>query len=476
MKHVTVLPELRRGVPSFFLLGPDGRVRAFDLFAESLRKSPFNTVESYSYGAARFFDYLFEAAELFGQGAENAARTQDQLVELLDSYDDYLVYGEDSGNELVRQLSRSNPSPRVSARTSEQLHAPLRLLLKLSDTIRLQSAQLAEHGLVEYQVAKDALTATLSYPPTALQRVALYRNSMLHGVIAGGDRLLHHSILPTGLAGLADETTEEQAFPFDLIEPVICEMTSHRDKALYAFSAASGCRISEALQVLWSDIDQRNMTVKLVNPKRRVNSPSYLYLTAEDRKKHLVWKARATQSTLLIEPFATIFFQELEAYRASEWKWNESHDFVFQHVNPKYLGRPFLLSSRSSRGEAFKKAVNAVRNKTGDLRLIYSYGVHSLRHTYGFYLLNYFPRKNGSHGLPIGLVKQVMGHAQQKTTAKYARHDTDLIEEDLAYANTKIFGDGAARSLTHVKHSILLKRLERLEIEMREEAALAVAR
>lgn len=464
MKHVTLLPEDQRGEPGFVLLGPSGRMAPFDAFFRSLRKAPFNTKHTYALGMARFFDYFIEAAVVFAGDANTDLLTREQVVEVLEAYDEYLVYGAQSGNEIAKAVAAKNPSPMVSQETSELLHAPLRKFLKLSEGARQQMAQLAAAGLSAQPVSEEPLIEKHKVALTHFQKSAMQSSSMLASVIADGPRLLEVALLRTS-AGRAsqDETDEEQAFPFDLVQQLIGQMPSHRDKAIYSLCAACGCRPAEALQILWEDIDLKRRTIRLVSPRRRANHPSYLSLSTQERKKYLTWKARNTQQTLLIEPFATILFDELEAYRRQEWKWSVGHDFVFQHVAPRYLGRPFVLSSRSTRSEAFAGALARARVATADARLDRVYSPYSLRHTYAFYLLNYFPRKDGTYGLPLAFVKQLMGHKLIKSTMVYARIDRDLAEEDIAVANAHMFGERSAKDITAVKREILLARLAALE-------------
>ena len=470
LKHVTLLAEIQNGEPTFCLLGPGGRIKPFDVFMRALRKRPFNTVDTYARGGARFADYFIEASAILIADNGGAPLTFDQLVDVLEAYDDYLVFGEHSNSDIASRTSRANPSPMVSPRTSELMHAPLRKLLNLSESVRKQMAQIVEAGLVETAVDDHVLYEKELVRVRGNQLTAFRANSMLASVIAGGPKLLEEAILPTAMKNFEQEVSDEQAFPFDLIEVFLDQMTSYRDKALYAFCAASGCRASEALQLLWSDIDPIRQRVRLVNPKKRARIRSYMALTPLQRKKKLVWKGRNTPATLLIEPFATIFFRALELYRREEWKWNDTHDFVFQHVSSRYLGRPFLLSSRSTRHEAFAKALSAARKACVDARLRLRLSAHALRHSYGFYLLNYFPRKDGTYGLPKGIVRQMMGHQSIKSTEVYARHDRDLAEEDIAaYSNTKLFGGGAARRTAEVKKEILLSRLEAVEKELANE-------
>jgi integrase len=217
------------------------------------------------------------------------------------------------------------------------------------------------------------------------------------------------------------------------------------------------------LQILFDDIDFVNGTVLLIDPAERPNHASYLYLSPGEREV-LAWKGRTTAQTMLIEPFASRFFEELEAYLKTEYVPHGLHRFVFQYLDTREnrLGRPFLLSDPESRLEVFKKAAE----RSGINESVK--GPHSFRHAYGTYLLNYFPRKNGEYGLPMVLVQQLMGHAEIKSTEKYARHDKDLYAAEVAHANLMVFGKGVPKSILELKKEALqsqLRKIEKLLIE-----------
>ncbi len=230
---------------------------------------------------------------------------------------------------------------------------------------------------------------------------------------------------------------------------------THRDKALYAFLAASGARISEALQLLWEDINVELGEVKLIDPNRRPNHSSYLYLRPRQREE-LAWKARNTSTTMLIEPFKTLFFRSLADYYREEYVPHGRHKFVFQYSVGGIDGEPYLLAGHDSYTDVFKGAA-----RRAGIALPDRTGPHSLRHMYGTYLLNYFPRPDGTYGLPIGLVRTIMGHASIASTEKYARRDKDMIALELKFANQVVFQGLQSKSLVQM-------RLESLQAQVRE--------
>ncbi|MDP3172559.1 MAG: tyrosine-type recombinase/integrase [Polaromonas sp.] len=464
LKNVSLLRDKKNGRRTWKLLGPTGMPNEpFGSFVNAFaRKRSKNTLDVYCRHLAQFFDYLFEASRLIHKLTDRAILTPGVLLDIIEAYDEYLVYGEDSGNEIAQIVARAMPSPRNSRGTSAAKHAPVRAFLKLSDKIHQQTLELVSAGLLQHQSALEPLldTSRLLVAPSAPQRQALIGNSMLAGVIAGGTKLVPSAILPTVLPHAP--FNENRAFPFDRIAEFIAALPAHRDKALYSLYAASGCRGHEGLQVLFDDIDVDQRQVRLVDPATRPNCKSYLYLTPDERYS-LSWKGRTTQTTLLIEPFASMFFDELALYLKKEYIPHGLHRFVFQYRHPQRQGRPYFLSDSDSRSELFHKTVRACDVEDT------VHGPHSLRHAYGMYLLNYFPRVDGSHGLDIGVVQQMMGHADLKSTQKYARHDQDLIELELRFANAMVFGKGFTKSIVQMKIDSLNSQLVHLETQLQSE-------
>lgn len=455
MKNVSLIGTVANGKQSWRLLDQGGKpIPAFDGFAKSLGSGSVNTRKSYCRWLAEFFDYLFEAAQAFCTDA-TAAVTQDKLVEIIESHDPYLVLGADSGNDIACLVDMTMPSPRLSQQSSALKHAAIRKFLNLSERVRQQLLELTRADQHSPVVAPINLFPSVgtTRPISFYERQAMLGTSMIAGVISGGPRLMQQIVLPVS----APDSTYNHAaaFPFDRFGDIVTRFTNYRDTALYSFCAASGCRISEALQLLWADVDTQMQRVALIDPKTRPHDFSYISLTPPERSQ-LVWKGRTTHVTLLIEPFSSKFFSSLAAYLRHEYIPHGRHKFVFQYNDKAIDGRPYFLAAPSSRNGVLQRAMDLA--KISQVR-----GPHSFRHMYGTYLLNYFPRPNGQFGLPPVLVQKLMGHANLKSTMKYARYDQDLIEAELAYANQMVFGTGVSKSLADMQMAALLSRVAELE-------------
>ncbi len=454
MKNVTIIETSVNKNKSWKLISNKGEEFSFfSVFSNLLiKKYPKNTRFAYCRNVALFVDYLEEATLVY----KDRQLTKSFLVEVIESFSEWLLYGDNSGSEIAVNINKSYQSKLYSKQTVDLIMASVRLFLKASERVRLEQESLGEK--VDSKLFLEINTKEIV---SSNVKQAMIKNSMIAGVVSNGPQLLNACILP--IAKSQSYFNTERAFPFDKIIPLVDSFSNYRDKALYMLCAASGCRIHEALQILIEDIDLKTRTVFLIDPISRIDNKSYKSLTAEERDQ-LTWKGRQTNRTVLIQPFGDLFFEYLEQYIKQEYVQHNKHQFVFQHIRGKEKGKPFFLSASSTRNEAFKKAISkiGVENELNQ-------GVHSLRHMYGTYLLNYFPKSDGSYGLPIAIVQKIMGHSTIGSTQKYARHDQDLISIELEYANSLLYNEKNNQlNLVEMKKRALTYQLLELEKQYNE--------
>lgn len=465
LSNVSVRKSEKNGKITWRLLGPGGLpLKPFEIFADALvdEKLPLNTREAYCYNLAGFIDYVYEAVFALTAEQPELQVTSDLIDDVLKAYDEYLVLGSDSANKIAKLVDKTRPSPRNTAGTSATKHAPIRKFLQLSELARRQTLELIQAGLKLgdfYLTDGKPLTSGIGTrtPVSEMQRRAMTATSMLTGVIAGGATFLKAPALQNTFPQITYDSS--RAFPYDRIAEFIRALPTYRDKSFYSLLAASGCRGHEGIQLLFDDIDVIGGTVKLVDPRSRPNHKSYLYLSFKEREQ-LAWKGRTTNITMLIEPFASMFFENLAEYMRNEYIPHGHHRFVFQYLTPQFLGKPYFLSLADSRLDAFKKAISQV----GITNAIH--GPHSLRHAYGVYLLNYFPRINGDYGLPLSFVQQIMGHASIKSTMKYAIYDEELLRNELRYANAMVFNGVTPKSIAQFRLEALNAQVIKIQEEL----------
>lgn len=455
-RHVTLLVD-RNATETHALIGPDGKkIASFGIFASTLGAA-WNTKLRYCSGIADFYDYFYEAAILISGQCDIENLTSNHIREIIGSWKNYLIFGLHSDDHLAKRVAQVLPSPQNSETTASNKHAALTAYLRLSESLRTQSISLAKAKLKPLDSDCEPLLSALYalHHPGYLQRCRMIQASMLSAMLMTGSGVLTKSIFRA-----AENTPfdSRRIFPFDNFGSFINTMSSYRDKALHCLYAALGSRGHEARQLLWEDIDIETGEIRLVNPATRINHKSYLALSKKDRQK-LCWKGRTTQLTFAIEPFISMFFENLQHYQREEYFPHGKHSFVFQITKKgDHLGRPYFATDSKTRHEVFCKAAAAISLPS------HIDGVHCLRHAYGTYLLNYLPMPDGSYGMPIGYVRIVMGHKSIINTEKYAKVDQDLIRAALQHGNINIFKDPKdTQSINSLKIAALNAQIAQLE-------------
>lgn len=385
------------------------------------------TIEQYAGHVSRFVDFIYEL-KLISIDDE----VHIDSVKILPLYQEFLTLGVDSSNPLIQKIANNiGKKNKTSFRSiSGGIEASLSIFieLKLLDTTdtsfreAISSRRVISNFTINKMVHNSWLEATT-------RRFGSKRNRQVIKLFPKSARRNAKSSLNNGTKEAIDK-----AFPItkcvDFFSARAITSTSNfsdvRNYLLYSLLASSGVRQSEALQVTVDDIDWENREIKIISPFVR----SQIGLTEEEADR-LVFKGRATSETFLIQPFAHVFWTLLKIYMQIHYKSNVSHRYLFQ----KHNGRPLFTADKSQRSKTFKAYLLNFKPKLTHLTL------HSFRHMYGFYTLNYFPivDKEGNatdkQGLPLAYVKILMGHQNISSTAVYARQDLDLIDFMIAASN-----------------------------------------
>lgn len=416
------------------LCTPDGLIlESYEQVKKSLlrRKSlSLDTAEGYLGHIARFHEFIYTAWML------GVSSTYDDLQNLLDHYEDYLLFGTQSSIPIISQIANSTGKTNPTSPSSlPVIEAAIKLFLRLSD-------QKAREG---NQEKLFTLYAPNTIEPISSGRASrLKMSSKLAGLIKGGPRKrrvtgegLFRATKSSRSMNSRVKPIEVRAFPSEKITSLINSCSTYRDKAFYAFLASSGCRSFEAMQLTWSDLTPSKHEAFLVNPFTRLSNG----ITDEEFKK-LRWKGRAHYEVFMISPWEEIFWENLKNYLDSEYIPDTGHDFVFQILSGPARGRPYFTSDRASRIRAFKK----LADKAGAL-LPDSVSIHSLRHGFGMYCLNDHPTSDGGQGFSLVQVNKMMAHAHLDSTRIYAKADSSKIRSEVDY-NRKI----REAKLTEKKH------------------------
>ena len=320
MKFLTIKTEYIKGYKTLALYNADNsESKGFGLYRDGMLKKrrglSINTINTYLISVAHFLDYL----HAYLMASDDRFLTEDLISEALDNWDEYLVEGQNSEEEIINNVCKILPSRNVSPSTSVLYHAGLRHFLIASEKLNKAYQSYYKNGLMKETVIPSGVDLKQQPYESKIQphqRAALISNSVLAGVIKGGPVLAKTAMFPTVSSGA--DTRSYKDFPYDKVHSLLQAMNNDRDRALYALIAASGCRTHEALRILGTDIDIKNRKVKLADPETRINKGYYHSFTTAERKVISIWKGRQTEVTFLMEPFKSLFFKYAASYYKNE--------------------------------------------------------------------------------------------------------------------------------------------------------------
>lgn len=436
MNHAELFETTRNGKLTYRLICPDSALTEFfDGWAYQLTKTRKpKTVRSYCYAAKDIVNFVHVV------GIQNGGLTPVLLNDALDSYESYLVFGVKSESSIAREAAKILGSKNLSGASVGTHFAGVNRFIAASEAMRDGLLQMQRSGYIsDMAVSTLSLTASKYIQAPGNIKSAIKANSWLAGCLAGGAKKIKKTNIsavskPSTLARTDEYGGDEKAFPIDKCKALIDSTDCLRDKVLWCLIAASGCRISEALTVLMDDLvidteNSRNNKIYIIDPDtRRDVLINYISEKAINKLDH---KGRDKPDTFLIEPFASMFWYNLGLYIEEERGKEKAchrpvfHRFLFRNLRN---GDP-IPSSYQTVWERFNKAARLV---TGE-----SYGFHSLRHMYAYYLVNHCPNPGNmkKFGLELKIVQKLMGHKSIKSTERYARKDAKMLEATFAAIN-----------------------------------------
>jgi len=443
--HVDMFETVRDGLKTFRLLSADELQNTFfDNWAYQLsRNVKYKTLSTYCYAVKTMLNYVAEVA------VQNGGLTPDLLADALENYESFLVFGTSSSIDMVRKAARVLGGRNLAGSSVMANFAGVNRFIDASEMLRRGLIELEERGAIKSgSLSGFSLKTTVNIAAPAKVRSALKSNSWLAGCIAGGAKRIKCAGLspvskPSELAFTDEFGGDELAFPIDKCVELIEKAPSLRDKVLWSLIAATGCRVSEALTMLACDVilnakNYESSRVVIIDPATRRHV--LINYIPEEVINQLPHKGRAHTETYMIEPFASMFWIALAEYKLVEREKEKrrlvpvNHEFLFRNLKN---GEPMPLSYQTVY-ERFKKVARQV---TGE-----AYGFHSLRHMFGYYLVNHCvnPNPNGSrrYGLDLYVVQKYMGHSHISATKRYARQDAQMLLATLAAINLARLGGG----------------------------------
>jgi integrase len=445
LKHLTrVKVSQPNGQSEVVWINDDG-IEVFPLtrFREHLYKQGLKptTRKRYEEAASRFVDYLIECG-VFGQ-----VTTPIRIGDALDLFPVFLRDGAKVRAPEFPTLNRYADEVGMSHGLTKggmlpTIAAVNRFLALAKDEALRITATLESLGVSPNFTDLSLLFQSVSgfEAWTEMERERFRQNSVMGGVVRIKSKLLRPKGLRSAIRGGKQVDLENREFPIHRFSHLLTQTRSHRDKALWSLLAGGGIRVSEACNIRMSDFDPVTGEIWVIDPELRRFGREMT-----DRQR-LRFKGRTMSRVYLYEPLKSVFWSALSQYLKLEYVATGDHDYLFQKIDGQGRGDPLLYASDTALQKQFKKAVQRAEVPGPPEFIEYVWTLHSLRHAYGVYMLNYIPVPGGP-GLLLSEVNTLMGHSDINTTAKYARHDKLILEARIEAADHLIYGSSGGPNL-----------------------------
>lgn len=394
------------------------------------RKQSQNTIDAIANDLKVFFEYVVNAQDIYFE--KNIKTDTTLLADIVLSYPDYLVLGSSSKKTIARETAIYTGHNQISKVSANRYLSSVNGFMEASAVSHERMKEAKSLGLIDIDVAPENIYMALLNKRnlSPFERKRLQQQSVLSQVIQGGakytkTRLFHIPSLSSGSV-----SSDYKHFPLSHIELLLNNAPTYRDRALWALMLGTGIRMSEACQILLTDIDIVKETLKIFSYRDRV--ACFEGVDDKDIGK-LSFKGRETENAYFIHPFNIIFFDSITQYLKNERPRGLQHNYLFVTNSNRGRGRPLFAISRSNRAAAFIKTQELIDCPFKTINK-QRFTLHSMRHFYGYWLLN-FHKTPAGHSFSLLEVQHMMGHAEINSTRRYAITDKIIAKEKMRLAN-----------------------------------------
>ena len=403
-----------------------GLIEEYSIYLESIAQSPQNTIDNIAQDLKKFFEFIYAFSDV--SEFQNVCLNSTALSSLILAFPDYLALGKDAPG-LAGEIAKITNVNATAYTTNSRILSSVRSFLRESARVHSNLLALKKEGLIDIDVESSTLFKELNTKRKLNQaeQKAILSKSMLAGVISGGPKYIESPLFkPRGKS--TDTDNYKKAFPFSSVIEISDHANTRRDLCLYALLAGTGIRQSEGLQVLLRDVDVINRTVFTIDPKRRM--AVYARYPIEWRNQ-LDWKGREIDTTFFLEPFKTIFFDNLPLLLRERKRKQCQHEFLFISMDKAHPSKPHYLSSNKTLNDVFRGAQERMGMEP-------DHTLHSLRHFYGAWCRNHIKLGKNKYGMSTSTVQTLMGHASEVSTDTYSVKNPLILEATINIANVLI--------------------------------------
>jgi integrase len=470
LEHLTRIESVSGSEDSSVIyINDDGlEIKAIPSFRQYLRERgySYDTIKRYEGAATRFVDYLIECG-VFGKPSSPS-----QISDAISAYPMLLRDGATFKHPKFKQLgayasainmpfglARNSMLPTIAG-VNQFLRCCRDVAERAADEIKQAGGQV---DLSDLKLTFKSIEGT--QPWSDRERERFRQETMLGGVVRVKEKLSRPKGLRSPIRNGKQIELENKDFPLECLARLLEHAPTSRERAIWCLKAGGGLRIHEVLNIRLSDLDVKTRKVWVHDPEGRRFSRNIT------RGERIRFKGRKVSRVYFFEPLGSIFWSYLEDYLRNEFTPTDTHDYLFQKLDGVGRGAPLNQASDTAIQKPFKRAVIKAGISGPEEAPDHVWTLHSLRHTYGVYMLNYLPQPTG-FGLRLTEVQMLMGHASTASTEVYARHDRLIVEAKVQVADEIVFAgaDSASYALSYLPKAIasrLRNEADRIEACLR---------
>jgi len=407
---------------------------------------PKNTLVNKGSDITKFFRYLLAFDVSFFENHNQYSRNSVTLREIVLQYPEYLTTpSERCTGHFSKYAIEKNDTKPVSKSSAGRYLTTVNEFLNMSAKFHDSIESLKKKDLVDIDTDENVFSEFFDKKElSSVERNHICKNSVMAAVLKGGAKYSNSAIFkaPKISGREANKNVVQKAFPVRNIIPLIEHASDIRDKMLWSLLAGTGVRVSEALQILISDIDIPNERVYVIDPSDR----RHLYYGVDNEQMDSAsYKGRISPTTYFINPFRDIFFAHLQEYLELRWSTHPDHECFFVSLSNANAGSS-LIGSREL-NEKFKASPYNIQAHT----------LHSLRHFYGVWCRNFIKRGPNKFGFPVATVMSLMGQSSERSTDIYAIKEEHLLQTEIQYANELMSGEEKGNIELNVMNALKYK-------------------
>ncbi|HBO4312264.1 TPA: site-specific integrase [Pseudomonas aeruginosa] len=437
MKNFKLVEKSNAGYPSFSLISlpsyePVFAMEAFCFYLTSSSKK-YQTVKSYANKVGRYLDFVVEVAICcVEEGHVRPAGYGDILYMFFQAINIIPDGKSPLRDSVVRRLGMRVVKPA----TDRAYQSAIKHFLSASANFD-EMRSLVEQGGFESPL--DITPISSNFKPGRFYSDFLKRQveakSYLAGCISGGLSFGEGLKMPNYSGAFSLGANTSGLLKLNDVCRILNCTDNLRDKFLFLILAISGVRLSEALQLLFSDINLSESTFYVIDPFSRPLVYQRMGLTGIDYRK-LKFKGRATEFVFLIRELEDAFFEmygELLKCPSSLPSRNRlgkfvQHEFIFRNCKGATIAEPMCLNvNYSSTERSFLRSCNRAN--------INGVTIHDLRHFWVSHLRNVYR-------FTMEEISKLAGHSNVDVTRRYCHEDGEALREMVEQVNIAIYSGG----------------------------------